>query len=219
MKKQKLVIIGAGGFGREVFQLISEINNFHENFEISGFIDQKGANSSLLKSPLLGDDDWALANLGRDREESPGYVLGIGSSVLREKIGKKYSDTIWKPVELIHPRAILGNEIRRGSGCIICAGTILTTDIQLGNFVNLNLQCTIGHDAVLGDFVSLHPGVRLSGNVRVGRGTEIGTGAVVLPGVKIGDYCTIGAGAVVNKDCEAGKTYVGVPAREINKHG
>lgn len=210
MKKQKLVIVGAGGLGREVCQLIHDINLKKEIFELLGFVDKKGTDQNLLARPLLGDDTWAL----RQHEEL-GFVLGIGASVVREKLSATYTDSELKPIELVHPTALLGHAISRGQGCMICAGSILTTDIQLGNFVNINLQCTIGHDCVLEDFVTLHPGVRLSGNVRVGRGCEIGTGAIILPGVNIGAYCRIGAGAVVTKDCAAKGTYVGVPAKKI----
>jgi len=109
------------------------------------------------------------------------------------------------------------NHIAIGTGTVICAGTILTTDIRLGNHVQINLDCTVGHDTEMEDYVTLAPGVHISGRVKICRGAYIGTGASVIPGVTIGAKATIGAGAVVVRDVPAGETHVGIPAKVINR--
>ncbi|MCI4668050.1 MAG: acetyltransferase [Bacteroidia bacterium] len=213
--KQKLVIVGAGGFGRELYQLITDINQNGGDLEVLGFVD----NSIPIKLPkqvsVLGTDQWAFKHLNKNHF----FTLGLGNSRIRQKLSKTYLAAGLNPINLIHPDVHIGYNFILGEGNIICAGTIITTDVKIGNFVNINLQCTLGHDCRLGNFVSLHPGVRISGNVEIGAGTEVGTGAILLPGVKVGENCTIGAGAVVTKNCEAGKTYVGIPAREMTKNG
>jgi len=116
---------------------------------------------------------------------------------------------------LIHPRAWIGSNVQLGSGVIVCAGVSLTTDIEIGEHVHINLNATVGHDSRVGAFSTLSPGVHISGNVRTGEQVEIGTGASVIPGVSIGPNAVIGAGAAVIRDLPAGSVAVGVPAKVI----
>jgi acetyltransferase-like isoleucine patch superfamily enzyme len=102
-----------------------------------------------------------------------------------------------------------------GEGSVLCAGTVLTTQIRIGAHVNLNLNCTIGHDTVIEDFCNLSPGVNISGSVHLEEGVDIGTGAAVVPGRRVGRGSTVGAGAVVTSDVPPLSLAVGVPARVI----
>lgn len=102
-----------------------------------------------------------------------------------------------------------------GEGTIICAGTIITVDIKIGNHVIINLDCTLGHDDVIEDYVTIYPSVNVSGNVTIGESTELGTGMQVIQGKKIAAETVIGAGAVVVKDIEEKGTWVGSPAKKI----
>jgi sugar O-acyltransferase (sialic acid O-acetyltransferase NeuD family) len=121
---------------------------------------------------------------------------------------------------IIHPRVERSNRIKIGIGTIVCAGNILTVDISLGEHVQINLDCTIGHDVVLGDYTTLAPGVHVSGWVSLGKRVYIGTGAVILNGTKespliIGDDAVIGGGACVTKSVAEGVTVVGIPAKPL----
>jgi acetyltransferase-like isoleucine patch superfamily enzyme len=105
---------------------------------------------------------------------------------------------------------------------VICAGTILTTNITLGDHVQINLDCTIGHDVELEEYATLAPGVHVSGCVRIGSGAYVGTGAVIINGdqeqpLTIGTGAVIGAGACVTRSVEPGTTVVGVPAKPMGK--
>jgi len=212
MSERKVVIVGGGVFGREVHNLGLDIYSPHSaDISFPGYVDQTEHPRTSANLPYLGNDDWLLSQ----HNPKLSYVLALGNPGLREKVGKKLQPATASPFSLIHPTVLQAPGLVHGPGLIACAGVIMTTDIELGKFVVINLHCSIGHDCRLGDYVSLHPGVRLSGGVSIGKGCEIGSGAVILPGVRIGQNCRIGAGAVVNKDCEEGKTYVGVPAREL----
>jgi acetyltransferase-like isoleucine patch superfamily enzyme len=108
--------------------------------------------------------------------------------------------------------------VQVAGGVVICAGSILTVNIEVHEHAQINLDCTVGHDAVIGAYATLSPGVHISGNVTLERRAFFGTGAVTvngLPGrpLKIGEDAVIGAGAVVTRDIEAGITAIGVPAR------
>ena len=116
---------------------------------------------------------------------------------------------------LVDPSALVSNRVDIGEGSIICAGTIITVDIKIGNHVIINLDCTIGHDDVIEDFVTIYPSVNVSGNVLIGECSELGTGMRIIQGKKVAPNTIIGAGAVVVKDCAESGTYVGSPAKRI----
>ena len=93
----------------------------------------------------------------------------------------------------------------------------MTTNIELGCHVIVNLACTIGHDSILEDFVTIAPGVNISGNVTIGTGTDLGTGSKIIQGISVGSWTVVGAGAVVNRELPANVTAVGVPAKIIKE--
>lgn len=207
----KFVIIGAGGFGREVLQLYRDQQAAQDAAgELLGFVDAS-IQGTLRGVACLGDDAWALEHLPRDVR----VVVAMGDSVLREQVATRFEQAGFSPISLVHPSVRLSETVQVGAGSLLCAGSTLTTDIRLGRHVIINLHCTVGHDAVIEDFSTLSPGVHLSGGVYLGKANELGTGACVLPGVRLGDHCLLGAGAVATSSLEGGRTYVGVPARPL----
>lgn len=144
-------------------------------------------------------------------------TLAIGSSAARKKIFMGLKPGFNFP-KLIHPAATLMSpeSINLGKGSIISAGSILTVNIRMGDFVIINLHASVGHDCILGNFVSLMPGARLSGGVTLEDEVYVGTNATILPGLRVGKGATIGAGAVVTKNVSAYSTVVGVPAMELS---
>jgi len=145
-------------------------------------------------------------------------ALAVGAPKTRRIIQGKLSNGLEFP-KLIHPTVLFfePEQIRIGRGSLITAANVISTNVEIGDFALVNLQCTIGHDCIIGDFCSLMPGVRLSGGVHLESGVYIGTNAVVLPNIKIGEGATIGAGAVVTKNVPPGRTFAGVPAIDITK--
>jgi UDP-3-O-[3-hydroxymyristoyl] glucosamine N-acyltransferase len=112
--------------------------------------------------------------------------------------------------------------IEMGEGVVICAGCVLTTNIRLGKYVQLNLDCTIGHDVAMGDYTTLAPGVHVSGWVHFGKRVYVGTGAVIINGTEerpltIGDDAVVGAGACVTSSIPKAQTWGGVPAGPLNR--
>ncbi|RMG67868.1 MAG: transferase, partial [Bacteroidetes bacterium] len=150
---EEMVIIGTGGFGREVAWLHACLGAAAPR--LKGWIGTSDSGPSLMGHPILGDDDWALAHLSR----ACGFGVAIGDPKRRREVAGRYESAGFQAVTLIHPAAQMGPQVTLGAGCIICAGAVLTVDIRLGRHVIVNLNATIGHDAVLGDFVTLAPGV------------------------------------------------------------
>lgn len=210
-----IVIIGSGGFAREVKWLIEECNAQQNVWNILGWISQEKSGTMISNLPVLGNDEWLL------RYRRPVDVaLSIGSGELREKIVAVYqkNENIHFP-NIISPNVAISNTVKMGKGCIITARNVLTVDINIGDFFICNLSCTIGHDCIIGNYVTLFPGAHISGNVTLNDGVSIGTGASIIQGITIGENTFIGAGAAVVRDIPASCTAVGVPARPIEKRG
>jgi len=204
-----LVIIGAGGFGREILDIVRDINHAAPTFDFLGFLDDGEANCALLErigAPFLGPSS-RLVDL------TAGYVIGIGAPGPRRRIDAMAQSWGRQAASLTHPSATIGSDIRVGDGAVIAAGVRLTTNIVVGRFAHINLNCTIGHDTIVGDFATLHPGVHLGGGCVIGEGATLGLGSVVLPYVHVGRGAIVGAGAVVVRDVAPDSTVVGMVAR------
>ena len=204
-----LVIIGAGGFGREVLELVLDINRAAPTFEFLGFLDDgevDGALLARLAAPLLGPSS-RLAGLETD------YVIGIGAAEPRRRIDALARASGHRPATLRHPWATVGQDVQVDDGAIIAAGARLTTHVVIGRHAHVNLNCTVGHDAVIEDFATLFPGVHLGGGCVIEEGASLGLGSVILPNVRVGRSAVVGAGAVVVRDVAHGATVLGAVAR------
>lgn len=210
---KKLVIIGVGGFGREVAWLIERINMVQPTWEIIGFVDDDDSlhGSVFGGYPVLGNCKWL-----NEQNSNIFAVCAIGSSKIRKRVIQKLGNVTFATV--IDPKVEMSGRIDMGEGCIICTGTILTVDITLGSHVIINLDCTIGHDAVISDFVTIYPSVNVSGNTILGECVEMGTGCQIIQGIKVGEGTIVGAGSVVVKELPSDCTAVGCPAKPIKFH-
>jgi sugar O-acyltransferase (sialic acid O-acetyltransferase NeuD family) len=209
---KELIIVGAGGFGREVKCLIETINRSADKpqFSILGFVDDDASKENELHGlPLLGPSEY-ISTISKD----VGLVLAIGNPKIKRQLFSRFREHSFP--NIVHPNVSLDNfGIQIGKGCIICEGTILTCDIEIGDFCILNLACTIGHDSKVGSYSSIMPAVNISGEVIIASGVYIGTGAKIINQVSIGEESIIGAGAVVSKSIPAYCTAVGIPAKPI----
>lgn len=201
-----LVIVGVGGFAKEVAWLVERINTKQSVWNFIGFID-----NDVNQPNVIGNDDYVLQS-GKEL-----YVaIAIGFSEIRERLYNKYKENPnVKFANLIDPSVILSNRVMLGEGNIVCAGAIITVDVSIGNCNIINLDCTVGHDAIIEDCVTINPSVNVSGHTRICSGCNIGTGTQIIQGLTIGKDTIVGAGAVVNKNLPEYSKAVGVPARVI----
>lgn len=211
-----LIIFGASGFGREVAWLVKRINSASQEWNILGFIDD---DDSLQNEIINGYQVIGKTN-DITKYTDAFYVCAVGSSKIRQRIVenlKQINPTI-KFATLIDPSVEMSDMVEIGEGTIICAHSILTVNISIGNHVIINLDCTVGHDAIIQDFTTLYPSVNVSGMTQIGVGCELGTGMQIIQGKTIGDFSIVGAGAVVVNDIDANCTAVGVPAKSLSKN-
>ena len=208
-----IAIFGVGGFGREVLTLIKDINKVAPQYNIIGFFDDGHEKDEIVNGyPMLGKtedlNEWSTD-------------ISIAISVGTPKIKKQIIEKIYNPhinyPTLIHPNVVIGDTdfVKIGKGCIICAGCMITTNIEVKDFVILNLGCTVGHDVIINSFAAFMPSCNISGEVIIGEGVYCGTGVKIINQTSIGEYAILGAGAVVTKPVPGYSTAVGVPAKVI----
>lgn len=211
-----IVIIGAGNFGREVAQLISDINRSKLQWNLLGYIDETPEKQKALINniPVLGGPEWLYSNK-RGRICS---VFAIGNPRNKYRLIQKLKNCDLAYPNLIHPDAAYSGYLEIGFGNIICWGCFLSVNIRIGNYVSINPACGIGHDTVIKDYATLYWNVTLSGNVTINEGCELGSKTTVIPLRNVGRWSITGAGAVVTKDLPPLCTAVGVPAKPIKYH-
>lgn len=212
---QDIVIIGAGGFGREVKTIIDAVNKVEKTYDFIGYYDDGIEKGTIINNfPVLGN----LQDLNAtDKEIS--VLLGVGDPTTKSKIVAMLSNEKINFPILIHPSVQISNDdVAISNGCIICGGTIITCNIKIGNFVTLNLMCTVGHDTIIDDFSSFMPSVNISGEVHIQEKVYVGTGAKIINQLTIGKSTIVGAGAVVSKSLPDYCTAVGIPAKPIKFH-
>ena len=208
-----LFIIGAGGFGREVFSIIEALEVSGSLPHPAGFIDDAPSASDLERVGALGSRVVGSVDDLIRRTEPFSAVLAIGSASARRAIAAHLSRSpVTYPV-LVHPDATVGFKVRLAEGVVVAAGVRLSTNIQVGRHVHIDQNAVVGHDSTLGEFSRLSPQVCISGSVTVASGAFIGAAAVVLPGLHIGDFARVGAGAVVTQTVARGITVKGIPAK------
>lgn len=215
------VIFGTAGFAREVDWLTEDLYSDNGvDYRAHFFVAEDG-------NPFIGDFINSRKVISESEffslstaSECVNCIVAVGKPELKEKIVNKVKLKAvgCKFPNIIHPNVsydVRAHKVRLGIGNIICSKTVLTTDISLGNFVHLNLACTIGHDSAIGDFSTLSPGVHVSGNVRLAERVFVGTGAVIIEKINVCEDVVVGAGSVVTKDLSLPGTYVGMPVRKI----
>src|SRR6188768_1324822 len=157
---QDIIIYGAGGFGREVNLLLRQINIHNRQWNVKGFCDDgKQVGEWIDGLPVLGNVNYLKEMKGH------AVVLAIADPVIRKTVFEQISDAELQFPNLIHPLVYFDGEMNSiGKGSVITAGCCFTTGVEVGNFVIVNLSCTVGHDVRLGDFSSVMPGSNISGN-------------------------------------------------------
>jgi sugar O-acyltransferase (sialic acid O-acetyltransferase NeuD family) len=209
----RIVIIGAGGHGREALDVYDACNAAGQGpFEVLGFLsDGLARGSTVSGKPILGGIEWLA-------EHNDVLALcAIGDPVTRREVVQRASSLGARFHTAIHPSAKLTRWVELGTGTLITAGCILTNDVRLGDHVHCNLASTISHDAVIEDYVTLAPGVHIAGNVTLEAGCNVGIGAVIIQARRVGAGAVIGAGAVVISDIPPDSVAVGVPAKVVRQ--
>lgn len=207
---QDIVIIGAGGVGREVAWIIEQINELKPTWNLLGFIDD---NSNLHGAQINGHTVLGSIEYFKTMGSFVYAVCAIANYKVKKNIIDNFKNQNVCFARIIHPDVYVDITNVIGEDVIIYPGVIFTTNIRVGDHVIISPKCGIGHETVIEDYVSLLWNVNVSGKVIVGEGCLLGSGATVIQGINVGRECVIAAGAVVIRDTEPQGVYIGVPAK------
>ena len=213
---RRLGILGTGGLAPEVLLVAQRVNDVERHWDEFFLI---GPDPSSVPNGLAyGGSD---AEILEETFECD-IAVGIGDPKVRALAVAPYlaQEPRFGFPTLIHPRAVIEAAIDRiqlGRGNVICAGSVFTCDVRVGDFNHFNLNTTVGHGSVIGSYNVINPGSNLSGGVTIGNRVLIGTGVQILEGLQVSDNATVGAGALVNRPVSADDTVVGVPARSLER--
>ena len=214
MAQREIVIVGAGGFGRETVEAIRALNSAGVGWELLGYLDDDARQHGALIDgvPVLG----GLEQLASMPDVSVLVCTGHpGDYVSRMRIVGRLSLAPERYPAIIHPAATVSTTSQVGPGSVVLAQTVLTASVTVGSHVAVMPHVTLTHDDVIEDFTTIASGVRLGGRVHVGRCAYIGAGAMVREHRTIGAGSLVGMGAVVTRNVPSDQVWAGVPARYI----
>ena len=202
----KVLVIGAGGHGHVVADIVRASAQSNPPLEFIGFLDDDSRGG---RRDVLGPIN-AVRDVVHDA-----VIVAIGDNAMRARISLRLLASGERFATVRHPAANVSVGVEAGEGSMFCAGAIACTAATIGRGVILNTACSLDHHCRVGDFVHIAPGARIGGEVTIGNRALIGIGAVVLPRVSIGHDAVVGAGAVVTSDVPPSTTVVGTPAAPI----
>ena len=206
-----LLIIGAGGFGRELYAASLECRGCGSDFVPCGFLDARAGALDGFSGypPVLGSPE-TYAPRGNDV-----FAVALGSVEARRRCAETLSAKGARFIALVHGRANVGFNVEIGPGSYIAPGVSLTADVRIGAHVDVFHNTSVGHDTVIGDFAHIYAQCAIGGGGKVGKGARIFPGSTIVPRIKIGDGATVGAGSAVFLDVRDGETVMGNPAAPI----
>lgn len=208
---KNLIIIGAGGFGRELESYLSSIPTEKRDWQIKGYLDDNPLALMNKKSnyKILGSIDEYVF----DTNEMA--ILGIASIAIKQNIVNKLERKKVNFFTFISETAFVGVGVLIGTGSVICPNVIVPNNSTIGSYVTINIGTTVGHDSVIGNFCSIMPAVNIGGESVLGDNVFIGTGSNIIPRISIVENVFIGIGSVVIKSITEAGTYFGNPARKM----
>jgi sugar O-acyltransferase (sialic acid O-acetyltransferase NeuD family) len=209
-----IIILGAGGVGREVALLIQQINRDKPRWNLLGFLDDNRElhNKDINGFKVLGDLHY-MDNL-RDMY----VVLAVANYKVKKRLAEEAANRKLRFANIIHPSVDVSGTNSMGEGLVIYPGVVMTTNIYIGNHVIISPKCGIGHQSVIENYCSLLWNVNISGNVLLKEGCLIGSGATVIQNITVGRETIVGAGSVVVRDLPDRCTAVGIPCRPVKFH-
>ena len=212
---KKIVLYGAGGFGKEVASIIETINEQKATYELVGFVDDGGSfrvGDIINGYPLLGSKSWVL-----EHKDEVLCTCTIGNAKIKAEIQRELTKQGVKFETIIAVSSRVGKFTVIGQGCVFYGGVSVSVNCKIGEGVLLNRGCNIGHDVFIGDYTTVMPNTGISGACKVGEEVSIGGHAFIVPGKKIGNRATVAAGSIVFTNVRDGAVVLGNPARRMKE--
>jgi len=206
----KLWIVGAGGYGRELFSMSGSAWGSGIDWRVAGFLNDipDALEGFPGMPPILGDTDYQP----RDGDL---FICAIGDVTGRKSVCGKMQARGAYFINLVQHTAMLSSFAVLGQGIIMEAFTGVGANSRIGDFTSILCHGNVAHDVTIGRFAQVSPFAAVLGGAQIGDEVMIGSHAVILPGVKVGARATIGAGSIVIRDVPEGASVFGNPASRI----
>jgi len=209
----RLIIVGAGAFGREVLDWALAVPVEKRDWMVAGFLDDRAniLDGKNIPCPVLGSPETYRPQ-ATDR-----FVCAIGDPGVKLRYCNMMEAKGAVFTTVVHPSVVIGSNTTIAPGSILCPGVVVTNSVKIGRHVILNFHATIGHDSILGNGCTLSPHASVSGWCALGEGVVMGCSAVIIPKISVADYTVVGAGSAVMRNTATYSTVIGVPAVQISR--
>jgi len=211
----KLCLYGAGGFGKEVYDIALRINKKDSRWDKIFFIDDTPDIDKTYNNSRLFSVDNMLEEFDHSTIE---IIIAIGEPVIRKKLFNKVKSMGIKLATLVDPSCVISDTAKLGDGVVIAPLSIIASSVVIGNNVAINTHTTIGHDITIGAHSVVSSHVTVGGASTIGEETFIGLGVQTKENLSIGSEAIIGMGAIVFKDIPDKMIAMGNPARPIRRN-
>ena len=206
----QLVIVGAGGFGREMVAWARQSLQWEREWTLKGLLDDNPA--------ALAGKGATAPWLGSIQDHTPRedevFVCAIGVPAIKRRVSELLAARGARFTRLVHRSAVVGDNVEMGDGVVLCPYAVVSANNRLGRGVAINLHSSVDHDACVDDWTQVNCHCDLTGGVQVGKEVFFGSSVSIIPGVRVGDGAYLGAGSVVLRDVPPGAKVFGVPARQ-----
>lgn len=213
---RQLLLVGAGGFGRETAEAVRAVNAIRPTWRLAGFLDDDPEAQGHVVGgvPVVGPIEAV--------HDHPDAAVAICTGrpdnyTTRRVIAQRLGLPDERYATVVHPSATVGCSCRVGAGSVLLAHVDLTADVAVGRHVAVMPQVVLTHDVRVGDWATLASGVRLGGGCDVGEEAYVGSGACVREGLTIGRRALVGMGCVVTRDVPDERLWFGAPARDVSR--
>lgn len=209
----RVLIIGAGGHGQVVADILLRMGEQTCEVEPIGYVDDDPAltGCEFLRLPVLG----TCAQVGKLIHDA--VVVAVGDNRTRQRLAGQLDRAGERLFTARHPQAVVASDVLIGGGSMICAGVVVNPGCSIGVNTILNTSCSIDHHSRIGDHAHIGPGVRLGGEVTVGEGAMLGIGTAVIPRRRVGAWSVVGAGTLIHRDVADGVTVVSSQVRTVRR--
>lgn len=208
---KRLVIVGAGGFGREVCAVAHDAIGYGTDFTVKGFLDARpnALDGFAGYPPVLGSPE------SYEIEADDVFITALGDIGARRRCVALLEARGAVFISIVHRSAWFGPNVTIGEGTFVSNNVVLTADIKVGRHACIFQSTSIGHDSVLGDFSHVYAQCALGGCVKVGEGAAVYPGSRIVPRRTIGANAVVGIGSVVLLNVPGGTTVFGNPAAPV----
>lgn len=207
---KKLIIFGAGDFGREIMYTARE--NKTEYYETVAFVEKEKIDGNIT-GKLEGIEIISVKEAIERLDDDTYFIIGIGNAAIRRKVFEEISSAapVAKFATIVHNSAVIMHNVIIEEGVFIGPHVTVAIGAHLKRHSDINQNSSVGHDAVVGEYSVISPGCVLSGRTKIGSTTFLGSNVVTYPRVCIGSYCSVSALTVVARNLADHKTLVTKP--------